>query len=396
MIDLEAAAPISDSLSDWQPFAAVSCALDSRGLVLTDLPEHGYHVLQLKRPELAGKRVRLSIVFEPTPDGSTALLVHHWGGADVFAVAGDGTILHNWFGAELSVHRADDGGIHVEAEYPSSVDNVLIGTFHGAPDHLGMGTEQLVFKKIVVAVTGFRAVDPVDMLSLVDVGAAGGLQPIWTPHMEMLDITLIEPADRHASFLKQFKYPRARLIQAALFDRRTRRDLNIARLPGCSSLLEPDFDVIAGYSAKPCFETIERESVKCTRFDFGFDMEPLPVPEFIKIDTQGVEFEVLTGFGDTLHHCLALELEAHFYPLYKNQRLLGELVTFLATFGIYLRRLNPIDHFDGEIVEADVLFTRRPDPSLSDRQRRKLDFIERLYGLGRNRPVHLLHQIGLS
>ena len=77
---------------------------------------------------------------------------------------------------------------------------------------------------------------------------------------------------------------------------------------------------------------------------------------------------MLQGFGGLLQTCLGIELEAHVYPIYHDQKLLHHLIAFLADFGFVLRRLAPVASFDGDIVELDVWFTkdirawRRLDP----------------------------------
>ena len=76
-------------------------------------------------------------------------------------------------------------------------------------------------------------------------------------------------------------------------------------------------------------------------------------------------------------------METHFYPLYREQRLIGDLVTFLADFGFVLRNLAPVPNFDGDLVEADLQFTKRRSEVVTydTARRRKFDLICRTLGL---------------
>jgi hypothetical protein len=90
----------------------------------------------------------------------------------------------------------------------------------------------------------------------------------------------------------------------------------------------------------------------------------VPVPDAIKIDVQGFEYEVLLGFGHLLADCLGIELETHFYPIYKGQKLIGDIVSLLDDFDFVLRALKHVPNFDGDAIEFDAFFTKRRDKIL--------------------------------
>lgn len=108
---------------------------------------------------------------------------------------------------------------------------------------------------------------------------------------------------------------------------------------------------------------------------------------------QGGEYQVLEGFGDLLHSVLAVELETHLYPIYKNQKLLGDLVSFLDQFNLSLRTLREQPNFDGEAVEFNAYFTRRRS-GLSEAQLKKLGVVENIWHLRvSNTGMDLLNKI---
>jgi hypothetical protein len=159
--------------------------------------------------------------------------------------------------------------------------------------------------------------------------------------------------------------------------------LNIAKSLGCTSLLHPNALLLSDYSIAPAFAIQRQVTVECVRYDALFMEGKVPQPDVIKIDVQGFEYEVLNGFGGLLNGCLGVQLEAHLYPIYANQKLLGDLVSYLAEFGLVLRHLVPVEHFDGDVVEVDAWFTSGPAKTqrLSVVQQRKLELVLRAWNL---------------
>ena len=69
-------------------------------------------------------------------------------------------------------------------------------------------------------------------------------------------------------------------------------------------------------------------------------------PDFLSIDTQGSEYEILQGAKDTLRSSvLALIVEVEFHPLYQGQRLFGDLSTLLSDQGFSFVRLSQLDNY---------------------------------------------------
>jgi hypothetical protein len=108
-----------------------------------------------------------------------------------------------------------------------------------------------------------------------------------------------------------------------------------------------------------------------------------PGPDVIKVDVEGYEHEVLSGFGELLHGVIGIEAEAWFYPVFRGQKLPHDLVVFLARFGLHLRRIEPVEGFEGNLVCVNAYFTRGKagQPDLTVDQRRKFALLKRVWGL---------------
>lgn len=98
-----------------------------------------------------------------------------------------------------------------------------------------------------------------------------------------------------------------------------------------------------------------------------------PGPDFLSIDTQGSELDILIGASRLLDTTiLAVHVEVEFHPLYEGQPLFGDIYQFLAEYNFDLvdiqlfSKLLPIrgkHGFRGEgyTAHGEALFLKRPD-----------------------------------
>src|SRR5262249_11448887 len=146
----------------------------------------------------------------------------------------------------------------------------------------------------------------------------------------------------------------------ALGETNETRALHITADRHCSSCLEPDLEVLGKYPVARNFEVVSKVQVPVRSFASLVTDEAIRPPDFLKMDVQGFEFEVLRGFGDYLHEVVAIELESHTKALYRGQKTLQELIRFLDGHGFWLRRFEQQGSFEGECIEANLFFSKPP------------------------------------
>ncbi|MBA9067404.1 FkbM family methyltransferase [Methylorubrum extorquens] len=221
------------------------------------------------------------------------------------------------------------------------------------------------------------------MLTLVDVGGLGGLGEEWLPHVSSIRAVLFEPNPSEAAMARAKLEPcrDGIVVERALGNRAEKRTLHVTRSLGCTSLLDPNNKLLQPYTIAPAFRVTHEIEVDCERYDTLMVNGEVPQPDAIKIDVQGFEYQVLEGFGNALNECLGVKVEAHFRPIYHGQKLLHDMVDLLSRAGLSLRRLQPVDHFDGDIVEVDAWFTCSPEraAALSEERAAKLAFLEMVW-----------------
>lgn len=220
------------------------------------------------------------------------------------------------------------------------------------------------------------------LLCLIDIGGSGGLQGKWVPHADRLLPVFVEPNPQQAELIRQTSRDSI-VIDVGLSHRDETRRLFITRNPYCVSVLRPNQSLLARYAIRPHFEVLEELDVVCARYDTLFAQGRVPLPDAIKIDIQGFEYEVLAGFGGLLENCLGIELETHFYQLYEGQKLLSDIVRQLQDYGFVLRRIHPVGHFEGDLVEVDAFFTKSRSfaAAMPDEQRWKFDLLRDVWNL---------------
>ena len=82
---------------------------------------------------------------------------------------------------------------------------------------------------------------------------------------------------------------------------------------------------------------------------------------FIKIDTQGFEWEVLNGAKNTISRASGIICELSLVPLYDNQRLWREIIDRLDSEGFMLWALQKgfTDQKTGQSLQMDGIFLRK-------------------------------------
>lgn len=197
-------------------------------------------------------------------------------------------------------------------------------------------------------------------ITFVDIGASGELPQKWIDNIASLNLILVEPNPDEAEKLDSLWKDRggALVLRVGLSDSIGYKKLNITDYYGCTSILEPNAELLDSYKIAPIFNVKSTIDVECTRYDLLVSTGQAPIPDVIKIDVQGYEFQVLHGFGTHLSDCLAIELEGHFYELYRGQVKFGSLVEFLEKFDFVLRTIQPVNNFEGDCIEVDAIFTK--------------------------------------
>lgn len=142
----------------------------------------------------------------------------------------------------------------------------------------------------------------------------------------------------------------------AVGDRDEQRAINVSDATVFSSFMD-----LSAYSADKfaTARTVRTEQVTVTRLDTYLQANPLPAgPAYLKIDTQGLEKEVLIGAGERLKDFKLVQAELALRALYHEQDDWLFLVRWMAErgFRVVAAKENGFDHDRVELLELDVAF----------------------------------------
>lgn len=138
---------------------------------------------------------------------------------------------------------------------------------------------------------------------------------------------------------------RVRLIALALAGRAGRRTLRLTREPACASLLPPDPVLTAQYPALDCARLTGTRDVDVTRLADWAAEAGVTRFDYLKLDTQGTELEILQGAGALLDRTRCVDIEVEFNPIYRGQPLFADVDRFLRDRGFVLWKLTNLVHY---------------------------------------------------
>ena len=158
----------------------------------------------------------------------------------------------------------------------------------------------------------------------IDIGAAIQIIPRWKKiDKKNLNYILFEPNKAEAKFLKLNKkyYNDYTIYESALGERKEKLELNITKGSYQSSILKPNFKFINEFPNSDRFKIVKKVKILTNTLD-SFKINNV---DFIKIDAQGFDYEVLKGSTKALEDAIGLEIEVEFADMYKKQKLFGDI-----------------------------------------------------------------------
>ena len=215
--------------------------------------------------------------------------------------------------------------------------NKLRSESHKKEDHANLVSKLLENKKLIA----------------LDVGAQGGFfnESLFSKKYDsFFDAIVVEPIPDEAKKLEDKNY---KVISKGLWSENCKKKLYIlGKRPGSSSMYKPDPEMLSLYDFKEkdfhIFDCTDEIDIECTTIKESLKNFKVNNLDFLKIDTQGSEFEILKGLGE--YFPLMMKIEAQIIPMYKNVPNWSELVNYLSK----------INYVTCEWIEIGKHVTRTP------------------------------------
>ena len=171
-------------------------------------------------------------------------------------------------------------------------------------------------------------------INYVDVGARDDLSPLFKKLEEQLNVAGFEVNYEEFLNLKQ-KFPNRKYYNFGLWSEKQDLDLYITKEPGSSSLYRPNIKQNSEFKDRfhSARDLVDKKSMKCRPLDSIDDLQI----DFLKIDTQGAEYEILKGAEKTLLCNMPLvTCETWTTEVYEKAPLMHKVIELMYDYGYEL------------------------------------------------------------
>ena len=215
--------------------------------------------------------------------------------------------------------------------------NKLRSESHKSEDHSNFISKLLEDKKLIA----------------LDVGAQGGFfnESIFSKKYDsFFEPIVVEPIAEEAKKLKDKNY---KVIPKGLWSESCKKKLYIlGKRPGSSSMYKLNSNALSLYDFKDknfhLFDCTDEIDIECITIKESLKKFKVNNLDFLKIDTQGSELEILKGLGE--YFPLMMKIEVQIISMYENVPNWGELVNYLYK----------INYMTSEWIEIGKHVTRTP------------------------------------
>ena len=106
------------------------------------------------------------------------------------------------------------------------------------------------------------------------------------------------------------------------------------------------------------FENVKGTKTQLRRLDSYVLENNIPYPDFIKIDVQGAELDVLKGARECLNRATMIHLEVSLHRYNLGAPLFGEVVSYMNSNGFEGIDIVEYHHLKGYLIQVDILFAK--------------------------------------
>jgi len=221
-------------------------------------------------------------------------------------------------------------------------------------------------------------------ISYVDVGASKDILERWKKYKKFLHVYAFEPIyEEYINLKSKTKdYDGFKLYNSALADKNGFKKFYEVEGIYQSSFLKPDHKFVSKFPNPNRFKIKKTFQIYCKKFDSFKDNF-----DFIKIDVQGFNYNVLVGGKNKIKKTLAIEVEVEFVKIYRNQKLFEDTKKFLEEKNfifldfIDLRRWSNLrNNLFGRMIFGNAIFIMNPKKVINNyNQFKKLIIILLIY-----------------
>lgn len=173
-----------------------------------------------------------------------------------------------------------------------------------------------------------------EKLIIVDVGATGGVEKRWRPIESFCHFITFDP-DSRAENLEE----NSTNFPMGLWSKKETKILKLAAFQPASTVFPFHKQNLAAFLNAPCHEIVSSQEIKLDTLENV--LENRFQPDFIKIDAEGADLEILKGAEKFLKtSCLGMQVEAPFYERHERAPFFSDIDIYLRDKGFVLLDLT--------------------------------------------------------
>ncbi len=210
-----------------------------------------------------------------------------------------------------------------------------------------------------------------------DIGARWGIEEPWSYFRDNIRLVCFEPDEAEYNSLKNNKYGNDIILPYALYDDSRTIPLYLTKNRSCSSLYKPNLTFLSNYADWTRFEVEDSVMLTTTSLDLLHQQNEISAVDFMKVDVQGAEFNILRGGESFLrNNIIGIEVEVEFQHMYEDQPLFSDVDKLIRdVFNLQLQDLRKTywkypegqtaGTTKGQLIFGDALYFRSPQEILS-------------------------------
>ena len=186
-------------------------------------------------------------------------------------------------------------------------------------------------------------------IEILDIGAKGTIPKEFNQISDLINLVGFEP--NRDEYNKLLKSKNINYLPYAIGKNNSEERLYITKHPSATSTLRFNEEIVPRFWDHENLRVISEEIVNCVNLDFLLDHNKINQPNFLKIDVEGAEFDVLEGASKVISNksCLGIKIECRFDRWYLNSKneqnkIFSEVDIYLRKFGFKLYDLNTFRH----------------------------------------------------
>lgn len=198
-------------------------------------------------------------------------------------------------------------------------------------------------------------------ITMYDIGVRYGIHYLYTDLLNLNHFKVVgfEVDNEEVENLKNSNKSGVKEIWPyAIAKSKGQRKIYITKHPGCSSFYPPNEVLLSQYSSFDFFKISETKIVETISLDDFIVEQKAILPDYLKIDVQGAEYEVLEGGNLALNNVIGIFLETQLREIYLGAPLFPEIHSLLSNLGFRLIFCEYNADLGGELVEFDVAYVK--------------------------------------